>query len=98
MPHYLITYDNKPPRNYQALYNLMKAWRAVRIADSVWLADLVGPAATVRSLVMRTLQRNDAVAVIELKAGSDWATANSPKAANIWLATRIRAADTTGAQ
>jgi hypothetical protein len=89
MANYLITYDNKPPRNYAALYRLMASWRAVRLADSVWLAELKGPASEVRRFVASTLQRNDTIAVLELKANADWATLNVKPAASAWLAAHI---------
>jgi len=85
MAHYLITYDNKPPRNYTALYQLMTSWKALRLAESVWLANLVGPASVVRDIVQTRLQRNDVVAVLELKDGADWATNNVNPAASAWL-------------
>lgn len=92
MAQFLITYDNKPPRNYAALYRLMAAWSAVRLADSVWLANLNAEASVVRGFVVNTLQRNDTVAVIELQPGSDWATACVNVAANTWLSAHIRPA------
>lgn len=92
MKHFLITYDNKPPRIYTALYQLMATWRAVRLADSVWLATLNGSAETVRNIVQSKLQRNDVVAVVELKIGADWATSHVSPAASAWLAANIRPA------
>ena len=92
MAQFLITYDNKPPRNYLALYRLMATWKAVKLAESVYLVTLNANAGTVRDIVMRTLQQNDVVAVLELKAGSDWATSCVSTAANAWLATYIRPA------
>lgn len=90
MAQFLITYDNHPPRNYQALYRLMASWKAVRLAESVWLANLRGPAPIVRDMVMRTLQLNDSVAVIELKHGSDWAVSTPISAtAKAWLSAYV---------
>lgn len=89
MAKYLITYDNKPPRNYAALYRLMAQWKAVKLAESVWLANLVGTAETVRNLVTSTLQPNDVVAVVELKAGSDWATSQVAPTASAWLSAYV---------
>lgn len=89
MAQFLITYDNKSPRNYTALYRLMAGWNAVRLADSVWLANLVGPAHVVRNIVQGTMQLNDRVAVLELQPGSDWATSRVDAAASTWLATYI---------
>ncbi|MEQ5789041.1 hypothetical protein J3454_14185 [Erythrobacter sp. NFXS35] len=95
MAHYLITYDNRPPRNYQALYKLLESWRAVRLAESVWLAELKGPASTIRTFVKQALQKGDLVAVIELKPGSDWATSCAKPTATLWLSRNIHAAETS---
>jgi hypothetical protein len=92
MAQYLITYDNKPPRNYAALYQLMSSWKAVRLADSVWLANLNGPAPAIRDIVLGRLQPNDLVAVVELKHGADWAVSNAvPITARTWLSNFVTA-------
>jgi hypothetical protein len=90
MAQYLITYDNKPPRNYTSLYQLMASWKAIRLADSVWLANLQGPAGPIRNIVMSKLQLNDLVAVVELKHGADWAVSTAvPAAAKTWLSNNV---------
>ena len=90
MAAYLITYDNKAPRNYTALYRLMATWGAVRLSESVWLANLAGPAGTVRNIVLGTMQRDDLVTVVELKHGADWAvTQNASPAAMAWLSNNV---------
>jgi hypothetical protein len=90
MASYLITYDNRPPRNYAALYRLMQTWKGVRLADSVWaVSNLVGPADVVMKIVLSTLQPNDTVVVTEIKAGSDWATNCASAAANAWLSANV---------
>ena len=89
MASYLITYDNRAPRNYTALYRLMASWKAVKLAESVWLANLRGPASEVRRFVLSTLQPNDIVAVLELKPGSQWATNGVNATANAWLSANI---------
>lgn len=89
MAQFLITYDNKPPRNYTALYQLMKSWNAVRLADSVWLANLQGPAPVIRDIVIGKLQFNDLVAVVELKHGADWATIHASPTATAWLSNNL---------
>lgn len=87
---YLITYDNHPPRNYTAVYNLMASWGAVRLSESVWLANLVGPAGAVRDIVLSKMQPNDLVTVVELKKGADWAvTQNATPAAMAWLSNNV---------
>ena len=89
MSAFLITYDNKLPRDYRALYELMIEWDAVMLAESVWLANLRGPASTIREIVLQTLQTNDVVAVIELKRGSDWATNWVEPSANAFLSLNV---------
>lgn len=86
MAQFLITYDNKPPRNYTAVYQLMAGWSAVRLSESVWLANLVGPAPVVRDIVQGTLQLDDVVTVVELIKGADWAVSIfTDDAASAWL-------------
>ncbi len=92
MAQFLITYDNTAPRNYDAVYRLMANWNAVRLAESVWLANLIGPASTVRDFVVNALQHSDTVAVVELKPGSDWATSHVSATANAWLAAYVKPA------
>ena len=87
---YLITYDNHPPRDYTAVWKLMASWGAVRLSESVWLANLKGPAPTVRDIVLSTMQANDLVTVVELKQGADWAISRAtPAAASAWLSNNV---------
>ena len=75
MALFLITYDlRKPGRNYGALYDLLRGtWSGAKIAESIWLAELKGPAPAIRQIVVSTVDSNDRVAVIELKQPFDWA-------------------------
>ncbi len=84
MTAYLITYDNRAPRDYQPLYDLLELWDAVRLAESVWLADLNGDAATVRDVVRSTMQPDDTIAVLELVNDADWAVYATKESIN-WL-------------
>lgn len=90
MAQYLITYDNHPPRSYARLYDLLKRWNAIRLCESVWLANLNGPAPEIRRLVLGTMQPNDAVAVLEIKQGSEWAVSQAVNpVARTWLSTFV---------
>lgn len=91
---YLITYDLHRTRNYQRLYKLMADWSAVRLTESLWMANLVGPAQTVRGIVANTLDNDDTVAVIQLTPGADWATLRAKPLANQWLSKFITPAQT----
>lgn len=90
MTAYLITYDNHPPRDYHGVYELMDAWDAVRLAESVWLADLQASAVPVREAVKAALQPGDTVAVLELAPGADWAIYASAASA-AWLKAHVAA-------
>ena len=50
---YLISYDLHKRRKYDELYRLMATWKAVRLTESQWLANLRGPATAVRGCVLR---------------------------------------------
>jgi hypothetical protein len=91
MAQFLITYDLHNRRDYQPLYEALHRFKAVRLCESVWLATLLGPAETVRNLLMASIDHDDSLAVIELKPGSDWATVRvKPDGAN-WLSAFITA-------
>lgn len=70
----LITYDLKKVKNYPKLYECLHAWKAQRLLESVWIAQLVGPCEAVRQALMYFIDGDDAIAVVELKPGLDWAT------------------------
>ena len=84
-----ISYDAHKVRKYDRLYALMASWNAVRVTDSHWLANLVGPAETVRDIVGGALDNDDTVVVIQLQHGSDWATVNANTAANAALSAYV---------
>ena len=89
MSQYLVTYDAHKIRNYQRLYQLMASWHATRLTESLWMANLVGPASVIRDLVAATLDNDDTVAVIQLQQGADWATSRVKPAASAWLSAYI---------
>ena len=89
MNAYIITYDNRPPRDYSALYRLMHSWGAVRLAQSVWLVQLaIDPFAAVRSVV-GALEPDDTVAVLPLQQNAAWAAIHVSDAAANWLSRNI---------
>src|SRR3546814_6878936 len=64
---YLITYGNRSPRDYVPIYRLMQSWRAVRLAESVWLADLDTDAIAILRAVLHAMQLDDTAAVLPLQ-------------------------------
>jgi hypothetical protein len=90
MAKYLITYDYKNARDYTKLYQLLGQWQASPLLQSVWLANLNGTAGAVRDALESVGDSDDAFAVIELKAGSDWATTAGVRQVGAdWLASNL---------
>ena len=89
MAIYMITYDLHRERNYDRVYELMDEWSAERILESVWLAQLLGPAEVVRDIVRYSLDGDDSVAVIELDPAAEWATFRCENRGINWLKTHI---------
>lgn len=89
---YLITYDLHRTRNYLRLYELLARWKAVRLTESLWMANLKGPADAIRSIVAGTLDNDDTVAVVQLVQGADWATLRVKPGASEWLSTFVTSA------
>lgn len=71
---YLISYDLRRARNYGGLYELLAYWGARKLLESVWLADLAGPANVIRDIIVNTCDADDGIAVIELHPPFEWAT------------------------
>jgi hypothetical protein len=88
MPKFMITYDLRGVRDYDAVYKKLDAWKAVSLLDSVWLVSLNGTADAVANALRKVSDFDDGLAVIELKAGDptgDWATFAVPDEAVAWL-------------
>lgn len=89
MNRYMLNYTLHNRRDYKGLWRLLASWSAIRITDSVWLANLSGPAEVIRNIMLAQLDADDTVAVVEVKAGVDWATMRVPAAANAWLSANV---------
>jgi len=86
---YIISYDLRKKRNYLDLYQLLEAWNAVRLLESVWLAELKGPCPEIRRILLSKMDNDDGVCVIELNnIPMDWAAKGINQAAVNWLQSR----------
>jgi hypothetical protein len=92
MALFVISYDLRKARQYQRLVQQLEKWQAVRVLDSLWLANLNGTALKVRDVLRPLLDAEDGLAIIELKAGSMWATAGVQPAGLTWLKTQLPSA------
>ncbi|GAA3907651.1 hypothetical protein GCM10022276_27600 [Sphingomonas limnosediminicola] len=89
MPLFLISYDEHPQRDYTECYKLMAEWKAAKVLESLWLAELAGPAEAIRNIVSATFAGSASVAVIQLFPNGDWATAKGYNTGNKWLQTHM---------
>ena len=85
MPLYIISYDLHDHRDYDGVHALMEEWGASKLLESLWLAELRGPAETIREIVLTTLDGDDSVAVIQLKPGAEWALVRTLQGGIDWL-------------
>lgn len=90
MPLYVISYDLRKQRNYDSLLKTLRDAGAVRMLASLWLANLTGDAAQVRDVLRLHMDADDGLGLIELKAGSDWATYKVQPGAKEWLQRNVK--------
>jgi hypothetical protein len=90
MAHYIISYDLHKQRTYEPVWRLLEGWGAVRLLESLWVVTLSSTVGAVRQAVTNAADSDDAVAVIELKAGSEWASLRAKQAGVDWLTSNIR--------
>lgn len=90
MALFLISYDLHKQRDYEPLLKQLRTWGCTRALASMWLGDLTGNAGQVRDALKATVDGDDSIVVVELKAGSGWSTWNG-KAAAEWFRTKMTA-------
>ena len=86
---YLISYDQHKDRNYQPIWNLLKNAGAVRLLESFWVVTAPGNCAAIRDEIKRVTRNEDSIVVIEIPAGTDWATWSAQPAGVNWLSEQI---------
>jgi hypothetical protein len=90
MTLYIISYDQHRDRDYTPIWTKLRQWNAVRLLESLWLANLNGEIGAIRDELRNVTRNEDSLAVIELKAGSSWATYSAQKAGVDWLQQHLR--------
>ncbi|MBO9710553.1 MAG: hypothetical protein J7521_20320 [Caulobacter sp.] len=93
MSHFMMTYDLRAPgRNYDDLYKLLREnWKAKKVAESVWLAEINGTAGAIRDSMRSVVDSNDRIVVIELKSPGQWGTLHGIPEGVDWLKKNISA-------
>ncbi|MDM9644481.1 hypothetical protein [Rhizobium sp. S163] len=85
MPAYMISYDLRKVRNYEGLVKALRNMKCISPLKSVWLGTLKGPAEEIRTILLREMDGDDGVLVVELKPGSDWAIKRVNENGAAWL-------------
>jgi hypothetical protein len=85
MPAYMISYDLRKVRNYDALIKQLRDWGCVSPLKSLWLGQLKGTSATIRDLLVRLMDSDDGLIVIEIKPTSDWAFVRLQEDITAWI-------------
>lgn len=85
MAHFLVSYDLHKRREYQPLWRQLNTWGAKKILESLWGVDLTGTAQQVRDILVKLLDDDDSVVVIELPRGIGWATTHAKPEGTGWL-------------
>jgi hypothetical protein len=85
MAMYMISYDLRKVRNYEPLWAQLRAWECKRVLESLWLADLRGPAAAIRDILLSHTDGDDGVLVVQLQSDFDWAFARVRQGGASWL-------------
>lgn len=85
MALFVISYDLHKQRTYPPVWGLLESWGAVRLLESLWLLNTGASAAQVRDDLMRVVDSDDSIAVIELKHGAYWAGLRMKEAGLGWL-------------
>lgn len=89
MPHFLISYDLRKARNYDGLIAELRSAQFISPLKSVWLGTSTLNAQGVRDALRRHMDGDDGILVVEIKTGSNWATALCNENAADWLRQKI---------
>ena len=85
---HLISYDLKKTKNYPKLYQCLNQWRGHRLLESLWIvANLRGPCGEIRKILAAHIDSDDALVVIQLPRGIDWAAMRSQPGGTAFLHT-----------
>lgn len=89
MALFIVSYDLHKVRDYGALHKLLDKWKAKKLLESLWLVELNSGAEPVLDAVQATLDRDDSIAVVELKAPADWCTYLAEDEGSAWLERKL---------
>ncbi|MCQ1766140.1 hypothetical protein NOJ28_11395 [Neorhizobium galegae] len=85
MPAYMISYDLRKVRNYDALLKALRTMKCISPLKSLWFGTLLGPASEIRKILLQQMDGDDGLVIVELKPGSEWAVAKVNENGGVWL-------------
>lgn len=89
MPAYIISYDLRKVRNYDGLIKALRAMKCISPLKSMWFGNLVGPASEIRTILLREMDGDDGLVIVEMKQGSDWAVARANENGGAFLQNNV---------
>ncbi len=89
MALYIISYDQHRDRDYTPIWTKLHQWGAVRVLESLWLANLQMTATQARDALRQTTRNEDSLVIIELMSGWGWATYQAQTTGVDWLSRNL---------
>lgn len=73
MPAYQVNYDlRQPGRNYQPLWDRLRAWGAMRVLESCWVVPEAANAVALRDDLAPYIDSNDGLLVSGMTGEAAW--------------------------
>lgn len=91
MAHYICSYDLHHERHYPPVWDALEKMGATRLLESLWALSTNLTAAEVRDRIKQAADNDDSIAIVELKAGSTWASTKAKTKGVNWLRQNILA-------
>jgi hypothetical protein len=85
MAHYAISFEVRDSRHSPHIRAKLEGMGAARLLESLWVLTSPKSAPQIRDELQKMIDLDDAVAVIELKAGSYWSCLRAKHAGVMWL-------------
>lgn len=85
MSHYVVSYDLHRQRTYEPVWRYLEGLGATRLLESLWVVTSPLNAGQIRDQLAAKGDNDDSFAVIEVRAGSGWATMRAKEPGVAWL-------------
>jgi len=85
MALYVIGYDVHNQRNKSSIAGTLRKLGAVCPLESFWLLNSGNTTAQLRDELQTSIEYNDSLVIVELKAGAHWASRNAGEVGLDWM-------------